>query len=89
MRYSKSTASRTVKLKGYRSSKPKKEGRVTPAGAYSVINSSRAKRGDRTVITCAVPKYIVINGVPHKLINGVTVPMTPAKDSKKWDIVEA
>lgn len=75
MRYSKSSTSRTVKLKGYRSSKPKKEGRVTPAGAYSVINSSRAKRGDRTVVTCAVPKYTVIAGVPHNVINGVAVPL--------------
>lgn len=33
--------------------------------------------------------FVMIAGVPHKMKDGVLVPMTAAKDSKKWDILEA
>ncbi len=86
MRYSKSTSSKTVKLKGYRSSKPKKAARVTPAGAYAVINDARSTFHDRTITKCAVPKYINIGGIPHKVVDGVTVPLvgvSPVTAAKK------
>lgn len=36
------------------------------------------------------PRSIVmIAGVPHKLRDGKLVPMIPAAESKKWDIIEA
>lgn len=33
--------------------------------------------------------FVMVAGVPHKMKDGVLVPMTAAKDSKKWDILEA
>jgi hypothetical protein len=32
---------------------------------------------------------VLIAGVPHKMRDGKLVPMIPAKDSKKWDVIEA
>jgi hypothetical protein len=33
--------------------------------------------------------FVMIGGVPHKRKDGKLVPMIPAKDSKKWDVIEA
>ena len=33
-------------------------------------------------------RVVLVAGVPHKMKDGKLVPMTPAKDSKKWVIVE-
>lgn len=37
----------------------------------------------------AVNTIVMVGGIPHKMRDGKLVPMVPASQSKKWDIVEA
>ena len=47
-------------------------------------------RHNKPAAVAQPPRSIVmVAGVPHKLRDGKLVPMIPAAESKKWDIIEA
>lgn len=46
-------------------------------------------RHNKPAAVAQPPKsFVMIAGVPHKLRDGQLVPMIPAAESKKWDIIE-
>ena len=63
---------------------------VSKSEVKAVVNAAKKVRHNPAPM--AQPKdmkFVMVGGKPYKMKDGVLVPMTPAKDSKKWDIVPA
>lgn len=53
------------------------------------LEAASKVRHNKPAAVAQPPKsFVVIAGVPHKLRDGQLVPMIPAAESKKWDIIE-
>jgi hypothetical protein len=64
--------------------------REKKAQSKAGLEAALKVRHNRAAVVPQPPKSIVmVAGVPHKLRDGKLVPMIPAAESKKWDIVEA
>ncbi len=44
-------------------------------------------RHNNTKKEVTIAKYAMIDGIPHKRVNGKFIPLTPAAKSKKWDVI--
>jgi len=44
-------------------------------------------RHNNTKAPITIAKFAIIDGIPHKRVNGGFVPLTPAAKSKKWDVI--
>jgi hypothetical protein len=53
------------------------------------IEAAQKVRHFRPQLQITQKSFVMVAGVPHKMKDGVLVPMIPAKDSKKWDVLEA
>lgn len=53
------------------------------------VEKAKQVRHFRPQLQVSQSSFVMVGGVPHKMKDGVLVPMTPAKDSKKWDVVNA
>lgn len=51
------------------------------------LEAAKKVRHNNTKKEITIAKFAIIDGVPHKRVNGQFVPLTPAAESKKWDVI--
>lgn len=71
-----------------RPTKPKGE-TISPVEIATLIKKASKVRHNPAKPQASISSIVLVAGVPHKMRDGKLVPMIPAKDSKKWDVVEA
>jgi UV DNA damage repair endonuclease len=50
------------------------------------LEAAKKVRHNNTKAPITIAKFAIIDGIPHKRVNGEFVPLTPAAQSKKWDV---
>ena len=62
---------------------------ATPKDITVVLKAASKVRHNPAPKQKTISSIVMVGGVPHKMRDGKLVPMVSAKDSKKWDIVNA
>lgn len=62
---------------------------ATPIATAVVLKAASKVRHNPTPKQATISSIVMVAGVPHKMRDGKLVAMITAKDSKKWDIVNA
>ena len=53
------------------------------------LEAASKVRHNRPANPVVEKSFVLVGGIPHKMRDGKLVPMVPAAESKKWDIIEA
>ena len=51
------------------------------------LEAAKKVRHNNTKAPITIAKFAIIDGIPHKRVNGEFVPLTRAAKSKKWDVI--
>ncbi len=62
---------------------------ITPIEITLGLKAASKVRHNPVKPQATISSIVMVAGVPHKMRDGKLVPMIPASESKKWDIIEA